>query len=286
MRTATESRGMRSSRASARERVAVGLEHHVGATLDAGRARPDREHGVLAPVLAVRPAPPGSSCAKMARASLTFATVTAYWPPCASSVSRPKNTELRAGPRGVPAGRHPGMAAHALFETGIFQPVGARRGRGLGASAERQRDQQTQDQGHSARHAGHGVPFNGDGQRPDDGWAEDYPRLRGARSSGADGAARRSTPERRHSGGASERRPLVSEWFFTSDLHGQQSLYDQLLALAVARPAARRDHRRRSLAARHRRGRRATPAALSAGLPGRVRAPAARELARHRAAAA
>jgi Icc-related predicted phosphoesterase len=31
----------------------------------------------------------------------------------------------------------------------------------------------------------------------------------------------------------------VSEWFFTSDLHGQQALYDQLLAIAVAgRPRA------------------------------------------------
>jgi Icc-related predicted phosphoesterase len=31
----------------------------------------------------------------------------------------------------------------------------------------------------------------------------------------------------------------VSDWFFTSDLHGQQALYDQLLALAVAaRPPA------------------------------------------------
>ena len=27
----------------------------------------------------------------------------------------------------------------------------------------------------------------------------------------------------------------MSEWFFTSDLHGQSGLYDQLLALAVAR---------------------------------------------------
>jgi Icc-related predicted phosphoesterase len=31
----------------------------------------------------------------------------------------------------------------------------------------------------------------------------------------------------------------MSEWFFTSDLHGQTSLYEQLLAIAAAhRPAA------------------------------------------------
>ena len=63
------------------------------------------------------------------------------------------------------------------------------------------------------------------------------------RAAGAFRCRRRGRSDRVRAVLTASRRPLpearVSEWFFTSDLHGQGALYEQLVALAAAhRPAA------------------------------------------------